>query len=352
MAVSNLCLSIFFENDELGPYNFVHSGTTNGKPYWVNSGNSMNMQWNSGNTYWEVTNWTGTTNSALRSQIETDFPTSNWKLIGKVPKNEVIVTSGTCGTYTPLVLNATITNNTCSSNCDGIIVANAKGQTKPYLYSINNGVTYTPNPIFANLCGGDYNIIVSANTAITTSKTFSIGFNGVANQYALSLENISQTNISNDTVQTTWRLNIEPSLKTGDILTIGLNANLQTVVSQPGTASTLNTISVYKNTSGLTPTTTNVTTKNETRPYCSPNLNIGSYSALTYNTTLISGDTLTGITTSVINNIQLETDSTGCSTKIEQKNLIRIISAAINTCKCCELIYNSDSNAGINSHIR
>ena len=351
MAVSDLCLSVFFENDELGPYNFVHSGTTNGKPYWVNSGHSMNMQWNSGNTYWEVVNWTGATNSALRSQTETDFPTSNWKLIGRVSKNEVIVTSGSCGVYTPLVLNATVTNNTCSSNCDGIIVTNAKGQTRPYLYSINNGVTYTPNPIFTNLCGGEYNIIVSANTAITTSKTFSIGFNGIANQYGLSLENISQTNISNDIVQTTWKLNIDPPLKTGDVLTIGLNANLETRVSEPGSASTVNTLSVYKNNTLLTGNT-NTSTTSLARPYCSPYLDITNYSGITYSTMLISGDTLTGVTTSVINNIELETGSNGCSTRIEQKNLIRIMSAAINTCKCCELIYNSDSNAGINSHIR
>lgn len=351
MAVSNLCLSVFFENDELGPYNFVYGGEANGKPYWDASYNDMVMQWNSGNTYWEVVNWIGVANSALRSQTETDFPISNWKLIGRVAKNEVIVTSGSCGTYTPLVLNATITNNTCSSNCDGIIVANAKGQTKPYLYSINNGVTYTPNPIFGNLCNGDYNLIVSANTAITTSKTFSVGFNGLANQYGLTLENISQTNISNDTIQTTWRLNINPPLKTGDVLTIGLNANLETKISEPGSASTVNTITVYKNSTLLTGNT-NTTTTSIARPYCSPYLDNTKYSGLTYSTTLISGDTLTGVTTSIINNIKVETGSNGCSTKIEQKNLIRIMSAAINTCKCCELIYNSDNNAGINSHIR
>jgi hypothetical protein len=351
MTVSNLCLSVFFENDELGPYDFIYGGEANGKPYWNASYNDMVMQWNSGNTYWEVVNWISVENSALRCQTETDFPTSNWKLIGRVAKNEVIVTSGSCGAYTPLVLNATITNNTCSSNCDGIIVANAKGQTKPYLYSINNGVTYTPNPIFGNLCGGDYNIIVSANTTITTSKTFSVGFNGLANQYGLSLENISQTNISNDTVQTTWKLNIDPPLKTGDVLTIGLNANLETRVSEPGTASTLNTLSVYKNNTLLTGNT-NTSTTTLARPYCSPYLDITNYSGITYSTTLVSGDTLTGITTSVITNLELETGTNGCSTRIEQKNLIRITSAAINTCKCCELIYNSDSNAGINSHIR
>jgi hypothetical protein len=308
MAVSDLCLSVFFENDEFGPYNFIHSGTTNGKPYWVNSANSMNMQWNSGNTYWEVVNWTVVSNSALRSQTETDFPTSNWKLLGRVAKNEVIVTSGSCGAYTPLVLNATITNNTCSSNCDGIIVANAKGQTKPYLYSINNGVTYTPNPIFGNLCGGEYNIIVSANTAITTSRTFSVGFNELANQYGLSLENISQTNISNDTVQTTWKLNINPLLKTGDVLTIGLNANLDTKISEPGSATTLNTLSIYKNNTLLTGNTNTLTTSLANK-----------YDKSEVNTLLIGKqDTIqdNGLSISKITNLQSSLDSKATTTQL------------------------------------
>jgi len=348
---SNLCLSVYFENDILGPYTFTYGGEINGKPYWDGSYNDMIMQWNSSNTYWEVLNWIGVSNTALRNQSDTDFPIANWKLIGIAPKNEVIVTSGSCGTYPPLVLNANVTNNTCSRDCDGVIVASAKGQTNPYLYSINGGVSYTPNPIFDNLCNGEYNLSVSASTSVIESKFVSVGFNQTANQYALALQNIYQMSISDDTIQTTWQLNIDPPLKVGDVLSLGLNANLETIISEPGTATTLNSLSVYKNNTLLNPSATITNTEN-IRPYCSPYLNIGSYSGLTYNTTLVSGDTLTGITTSIINNIQIQTGSNGCSTKIEQKNLIRIMSAAINTCKCCELIYNSDSNAGINSHIR
>ena len=348
---SNLCLSVYFENDILGPYTFTYGGEINGKPYWDGSYNDMIMQWNSSNTYWEVLNWIGVSNTALRNQSDTDFPIANWKLIGIAPKNEVIVTSGSCGTYPPLVLNANVTNNTCSRDCDGVIVASAKGQTNPYLYSINGGVSYTPNPIFDNLCNGEYNLSVSASTSVIESKFVSVGFNQTANQYALALQNIYQMSISDDTIQTTWQLNIDPPLKVGDVLSLGLNANLETIISEPGTATTLNSLSVYKNNTLLNPSATITNTEN-IRPYCSPYLNIGSYSGLTYNTTLVSGDTLTGITTSIINNIQIQTGSNGCSTKIEQKNLIRIMSAVINTCKCCELIYNSDSNAGINSHIR
>jgi len=350
--LSDLCLSVFLENEVFGPYNFIYSGETNGKPYWGNSANSYIMRWNSGNTYWEVVNWSGFTNTALRNQNDTDFPTSNWKMIGAAPKSDVIVTSGSCGAYAPLVLTTTITNNTCSRDCDGVIVASAKGQAKPYLYSINGGVTYTGNPIFSNLCNGEYDLMVSASTSVIESKTISVGFNETDNVYGLILQNISQTNISNDTIQTTWQLNIDPPLDAGYILTLALNANLDTITSQPGSATTSNTISIYKNNTLLSASTINFTTNEIERPFCSPYLNVGNYSGLTYYTTLVSGDTLTGVTTSIINNIQVQTGSNGCSTKIEQKNLVRIMSAVINNCKCCELIYNSDSNAGINSHIR
>jgi len=352
MALSDLCLSVFYGNDYLGPYNFIHSGEVNGKPYWENSSGGMTIQWNSNNTYWEVVGWSGFANTALRSQNNVNFPTSNWKMIGRVPKNNVIVTSGTCGTYTPLSVDAIVTDSSCSSNCDGVIVMNVSGGKKPYLFSIDNGITYTSHPIFTNLCPNNYAIKVSADTPSIETKNVSVNFSENENQYAIFLKNISQTSISTDTLQTTWVLTIEPPLQAGHILSINLNANLDTIISKPGNATTLNTLSVYKNNTELTPSSIVGSTSSSLRPYCSPYENVYASSGLTYSTTLVSGDTLTGITTSIISNIQIETGSNGCSTKVEQKNLIRIMSAYINTCKCCQLIYTSDGYGGINSHIR
>lgn len=64
MVLSDLCLSVFYGNDYLGPYNFIHSGEVNGKPYWENSSEGMTIQWNSNNTYWEVVGWPGFANTA------------------------------------------------------------------------------------------------------------------------------------------------------------------------------------------------------------------------------------------------------------------------------------------------
>lgn len=351
MAVSDLCLSVYFENDILGPYTFAYGGEINGKSYWNGSYNDMLMQWNSINSYWEVLNWIGVPNTALRNQNDTDFPTSNWKLIGITQKNNIIVKSGTCGTYPPLVLKSKITNNTCPTNCDGIIVASAIGETTPYVYSLDS-VNFKKSPIFSNICEGQYSLSVSASTGAIVSSIVSVNTDFESSIYNVSLENISQASISNEIVQTTFKLNIVPELKVGDVLSLTLNSTNQIIKYEPGSSGGSNIMNVYKNTSGLTPTIAPTVVTSSNRPYCSPSQINSQYIDSIYTTTLMSGDTLTGITTSTINNILFETDSNGCSTKIEQKNIIKIISARINTCKCCKVIFNSQNYAGINLHIR
>ena len=349
---SNLCLSVYFENDIIGPYTFTYGdGEINGKPYWSILDSDMVMQWNSGNTYWEVVNWVGVENSALRNQNDTDFPIANWKLIGIVPKNNVIVKSGSCGTYPPLVLKSKITKNSCPNNCDGIIVASAIGETTPYVYSLDS-INFKQSPIFNNICEGQYSLSVSASTGAIVSSIVSVGTDFESMIYNVSLENISQESISNDVIQTTFKLNIVPELKVGDVLSLTLNSTNTTIKYEPGSSSGSNIMNVYKNTSGLTPTIAPTVMVSTNRPYCSPSQINSQYIDSTYITTLMSGDTLTGMTTSTINNVLFETDSNGCSTKIEQKNIIKILSARINTCKCCKVIFDSENYAGINLHAR
>jgi hypothetical protein len=351
MAVSNLCLSVFYENDIVGPYNFVYTGQTNGRNVWYSSGNSLTMLWNSGNTYWEVSNFGQVGSIALRNTSNVQIPINGWNILGVSPKNNVIVKSGSCGTYPPLVLKSKITNNTCPTNCDGIIVASAIGESTPYVYSLDS-INFKKNPIFSNICEGQYSLSVSASTGAIVSSIVSVGTDFESMIYNVSLENISQESISNDVIQTTFRLNIVPELKVGDVLSLRLNSTNTIIKYEPGSSSGSNIMNVYKNTSGLTPTIAPTVTVSSNRPYCSPSQINSQYIDSIYTTTLMSGNTLTGITTSTINNILFETDSNGCSTKIEQKNIIKILSARINTCKCCKVIFDSENYAGINLHVR
>lgn len=351
MVVSDLCLSIFYENDIVGPYNFTYTGQTNGRNSWYSSGNTLTMLWNSGNTYWEVINFGQVGSVALRNTSNVETPINGWNVLGISPKNNVIVKSGTCGTYPPLLLRSKVTNNTCPTNCDGIIVASAIGETTPYVYSLDS-VNFKQSPIFSNICEGQYSLSVSASTGAIVSSIVSVNTDFESSIYNVSLENISQESISNEIVQTTFKLNIVPELKVGDVLSLTLNSTNQITKYEPGSSSGSNTMNVYKNTSGLTPTIAPTVTVSLNRPYCSPSQINSQYIDSIYTTTLMSGDTLTGITTSTINNILFETDSNGCSTKIEQKNTIKILSARINTCKCCKVIFDSQNYAGINLHVR
>lgn len=79
-------------------------------------------------------------------------------------------------TISPLTpLNTTITTTIvrCNGNSDGSITVNASGGKTPYTYSIDNGVTFGPSPVFTNLVAGTYNITVKDDlNCMTTSTTF------------------------------------------------------------------------------------------------------------------------------------------------------------------------------------
>jgi len=61
----------------------------------------------------------------------------------------------------PLSITTVHTDVTCSSN--GSITITAIGGQAPYVYSIDNGVTYTANSTFSNLVSGTYNIYAKDN---------------------------------------------------------------------------------------------------------------------------------------------------------------------------------------------
>lgn len=62
----------------------------------------------------------------------------------------------------PTQNNMTIskTENLCSNTCEGELILNTTGGTSPYLYSINNGVSFQTSHTFTDLCSGEYQIKV------------------------------------------------------------------------------------------------------------------------------------------------------------------------------------------------
>jgi hypothetical protein len=350
--MQNLCLNILFDNNIIGPLQFNLQNEINQHYSWYNATNDLTIYFNKDNNYWEILNIETILNAKLRNTLNLEIPIGNWVIVGLVPNGNAIVTSGTCSTYPPLSLRTKVVNNTCPKKCNGAIFASAIGDNKPYKFSINNGVTYTSNPIFENLCEGEYNIRVSGQTGSIVSQFVTVGVNDETQTYSLNLETINTPILPNSTKQSFWKLTTSPELKDGTNILVGFDANLETIISQPGTGTTINTLSVYKDGTLVAPTTTITSETQVDRANCPPYKDIIKLTGFTYSIT-ISGDTiLSGSTTSIINDYNNEISNNGCQTTITQKNILKIVSASINNCECCSVNFDSANYVGINKHLR
>lgn len=350
--MQNLCLNILFENNAIGPYEFNLQSKINGYDSWYNSANNLTIFFNKNNNYWEILNVDTIINAKLRNTTTLNIPIGSWSIVGLVPSGNAIVTSGTCSTYPPLSLRTKVANNTCPKKCNGAIFASAIGDNKPYKFSIDNGVTYTSNPIFNNLCEGEYNIRVSGQTGSVASEFVTVSATDSSQIYSLSLETISTPILPNNTKQSFWKLNTSPELKDGVTILVGLDANLQTIISQPGTGTTINNLSVYKNGTLVVPNTTTTSVMQTDRVNCTPYKDVTNLTGFTYSVIISGGTVLSGITTSIINDYNSEISNNGCQTNITQKNILKIISASINNCECCSVNFDSANYVGINKHSR
>ncbi len=69
----------------------------------------------------------------------------------------------------PLAITPTVTNVSCNGGSDGSIVLAASGGEAPYMYSIDNGVTFQVSNTFVNLVAGTYDVAIrDANNCVET----------------------------------------------------------------------------------------------------------------------------------------------------------------------------------------
>lgn len=71
--------------------------------------------------------------------------------------------TGTATLTDPPVIayTANITDLTCFNQCNGEIeIVNTTGGNGTYQYSVDNGANFQANPVFANLCAGNYDVVV------------------------------------------------------------------------------------------------------------------------------------------------------------------------------------------------
>lgn len=82
---------------------------------------------------------------------------------------------GTISSPSPIMINLSPTNETCSL-CDGSIISSVTGGTGSYVYMWNNGATTST---ISNLCAGSYLLdVVDANGCLQSAQTF-LSSNGI-----------------------------------------------------------------------------------------------------------------------------------------------------------------------------
>jgi hypothetical protein len=358
MSNENLCLSIYFDNNVLGPYSFYFDKKINNYFSWFNSENDLKIKWNEYNNYWEVINSEKIINGEIRNYSDIWLPIGNWKIIGLIPNAYAEVTVGNCD-LSPIKISGKVNDNTCNNKCNGSIIVSALGDNRPYLYSINNGVTFQGSPIFGNLCQNSYDILCLAGSGAVTSKKFDVGFKNNNIIYNLTLNVLSTLALSENTRQLSWDFDASPNLVDNEIIDLVIGVELETDTYEPGSGNTLNSINVYTKNSptftGLTqlnPTITNISSTDKNRDLCFPNKVISSFTGMTYSTSVNKGTILSGISTSIIYDFNKEISENGCATKILQKNNIRILSASIRNCECCDVFIDTTKIIEINKHER
>jgi gliding motility-associated-like protein len=76
-----------------------------------------------------------------------------------------------------LTLNTNLTDASCFGVCDGVIEITAGGGTSPYIYSVDNGNTFSTNNVATGICPGniDISVVVQDDNGCLTNQTVIIG---------------------------------------------------------------------------------------------------------------------------------------------------------------------------------
>ncbi len=100
-----------------------------------------------------------------------------------------MVTSSTTLTGpSPITSSATSTGDTECNSDNGTITITASGGTAPLMYSIDGGVTFSPNPLFSNVMEGSYSIVISDAGSCTVTDMVTVVGPGVITSTATTTQ--------------------------------------------------------------------------------------------------------------------------------------------------------------------
>ena len=319
---TGLCVTFTVENYLNYQYQFNYNTVVNGKPSWTastvnnsitTSGGTLNMSYDNTLGQWIINGFSSTQWYPSSSSI-TSPPLSNWVTNGNSPVNTVVVTSGTCPTYTPMVVVPLTNSTTCANSNDGSICITTYNGSGSFVYSIDGGVTTGTTNCFYDLGYGTYSVYVKdVITSATTTQNVT-----VQNLNINTVVNLEYTQTANTTLQSTNTSRSTKqsySLNTGDIpngTTVNLSFNLSDVflLCEPGDGTNSNSYFVIsKNGSPLSISSTSSSSVTLNRTNCYPNICTKETLLSSASCSLTKTDTLTidiynSVSISTISNVQ------------------------------------------------
>lgn len=339
----------------LGPIQFILNGVVNGKPTWtsVYEQTQLDVEWSIDNLRWEIQGWSFTSGIPISTNTS-NVPDSDWSMAGGA-QAQISMTQGTCPDYLPLQSTPKVQNQTCPANLNGSITLLTNYGVAPYLYSIDNGVTYQSSNVFNGLGTSTYTVITKdsatpTNNTLSNTVTISSNQNGPIN-YTIGITQINTVNTSPGTQIATWKVNVTPPLSAGTVISFILFAGDYKNYFTPGSGTINGTTVVKKNGSTVTPTSTQPpsTLVYDPRAGCSPYLSGITSSSETYRMTIGYNDIISGTSTStlVIDNGIVATN--GCATKVEQSLTVNTFSPTING-GVCNSVDNDPTTRGVFYH--
>jgi hypothetical protein len=343
----NLCLIVIYPTTTYGPFQFYPSGNQNGKPKWVSG--TLSLGWSSRNLRWEITGWNQTAGIPVSTDIS-NIPLASWSIAGGTgTQPQISMTTGTCPSYKPLIINVTTQNTSCSGvgNCNGNITIATQGGIGPYQYSINNGITFQASNVFNGLCSGTYTVVAKDSLNNTSSQIVTVGFDGSPVTYTISAYLDYVTPVGPDSQIANWFVNVQPPLPIGTTISFDLNVNTTSTIGGPGTGNTIAETLVYQGTTlqSADNVVTNLT--NSVRPLCSPSTQDVYYTGLTYNVSVSSGQGVSGTSLSSLFITAGQVGANGCATQVNQVIEVSVSNAVINGCNCCT-VDDDSTPQGIN----
>ena len=346
---TGLCVTFTVENYISYQYQFNYNTVVNGKPSWsalttntpfTTSGGTLNMYYDNTLGQW-IMNGFSSTQWYPSSNSITSPPLSNWTTNGNSPVNTIVVTSGTCPTYSPMVVVPLTNSTTCAASNDGSICISVYNGSGSFVYSIDGGVTTGTTNCFYDLGPGTYSVYVKdVVTSATTTQNVTVENLNINTVVSLKYTQTANTSLqSTNTIKSTKQ---SYSLNTADIpngttLNLSFNLGQEFVNCEPGDGDNDGSYFVIsKNGSPLTISSVSDSTTTSNRSNCYPALCTTNTSAATTSCSVVKTDTLT---IDIYNRVSISPISNrqGCPTQLTNTMGVST-SLTYNSTNCVSLV--------------